>query len=72
MTLGEKIKAVRTESGISSPRKLADLIGVTAQAVVLWEADERHPGFRYIERIARVTGKSLDYFAEDMVEETIA
>lgn len=63
MKLSEKIKAARDEAGLSQ-RQLAAAIGCTPRSVSLWETTDRQPDFPFLERIARVTAKPLDYFAE--------
>ena len=65
VTLGEKIRKAREEAGLSA-YALAPLIEATPAAVRLWEQDLRHPRFDFVVRIAEATGKTLEYFAEEV------
>ena len=42
MSLGEKIKACRQNAGMSQ-EKVAELVGVSRQAVTKWEANQSAP-----------------------------
>ena len=42
MTVGERIKTCRQNTGMSQ-EKVADLIGVSRQAVTKWEANQSAP-----------------------------
>ena len=42
MTLGERIKACRQHAGMSQ-EKVAELVGISRQAVTKWESDQSAP-----------------------------
>lgn len=66
MKLSEKIRQARHDSGMSQ-RELAEAIGVTKRSISYWETTDRHPDFALLTKIARATGKSLDFFADEIV-----
>jgi len=59
MTLGEKLRTARNNSGISQAA-LAKQIHVSRQAVSKWEADRGVPDIENLQILARVFGMSLD------------
>src|SRR5690625_6007670 len=59
MTLGEKLRTARNNSG-TSQAALAKQIHVSRQAVSKWEADRGVPDIENIQILARVFGMSLD------------
>ena len=59
MTLGEKIRACRQEAGMSQ-EKVAELVGVSRQAVTKWEADQSAPHTEHLFRLAELFGTSVD------------
>lgn len=59
--LNERIREARNSAGMSQ-RQLAAAIGASPRSVSLWETTDREPEFKFLERIAGATGKSLDYF----------
>src|SRR5690625_7885579 len=59
MTLGEKLRTARNNSGISQAA-LAKQIHVSRQAVSKWEADRGVPDVENLQILARVVGMSLD------------
>lgn len=59
MTVGEKISVLRKESGISQ-EKLAELVGVSRQAVTKWESGKGNPDTENLIRISEIFGVSLD------------
>ena len=59
MTLGEKISDLRKRKGISQ-EKLAELIGVSRQAVTKWESGNTNPDTENLIRISEIFGCSLD------------
>ena len=63
MKLAEKIRQARKEAGMSQG-DLARAIGASKRSVSYWETTDREPDFVQMTRIARATGKSLDFFAE--------
>lgn len=63
MKLSEKIRQARTDAGMSQPA-LAEAIGVTKRSISYWETTDRQPDFAHLTKIARATGKPLDFFAD--------
>ena len=59
MTLGEKIRACRQEAGMSQ-EKVAELVGVSRQAVTKWEADQSLPGIDNLQALAAELGVTVD------------
>lgn len=59
MTLGERIKASRARAGLSQ-EKLAELVGVSRQAVTKWEADQTAPSTENLFRLAAVLGTTVE------------
>ena len=59
MTLGEKIRACRQKAGMSQ-EKVAELVGVSRQAVTKWEADQSAPHTEHLFRLAEIFGTSVD------------
>ena len=44
MTLAEKLKSMRKQTGLSQ-EQLAEKLGVSRQAVTKWETERRHPRY---------------------------
>lgn len=59
MTLGERIKAHRKNVGMSQ-EKLAELVGISRQAVAKWEADKSAPSTDKLYRLAEIFGTTVD------------
>lgn len=59
MTLGERIRTQRQRVGLSQ-EKLAELTGVSRQAVAKWETDRSAPGTAKLFRLAEVFGTTVD------------
>ena len=69
MTLGQKIKKLRTEKGLTQ-KDLADHVHVTFQTVSKWENDENEPDVSTLRELAKLFNCSLDYLlSEDDAEE---
>ena len=68
MTLGEKLQKLRARAGLSQDR-LAELLGVSRQAVSKWERNEAMPEAEKIVRISRQFGVSTDYLLLEELEE---
>ena len=67
MTLGQKIKKLRTDKGLTQ-KELADKIYVTFQTVSKWEKDENEPDVSTLRELAKLFDCSLDYLlSEDEV-----
>ncbi len=59
MRLGERIKNCRKNAGLSQD-KLAELVGVSRQAVAKWEAGQSAPSTENLFRLAEVLGTTVD------------
>lgn len=59
MTLGERIKACRQSAGMSR-EKVAELVGVSHQAVAKWETDQTAPNTKNLFRLAEIFGTTVD------------
>ena len=59
MTLGERILNYRKRAGLSQER-LAELLGVSRQAVSKWEGDAAQPELDKIVALARLFGITTD------------
>jgi len=66
--IGAKIKALRKRDDITQER-LADVLGVTNQAISRWESENGYPDIEYIKPIANFFNVAIDYlFDHDMAE----
>lgn len=59
MTLGEKLKSCRTKKKLSQ-EKVAELVGVSRQAVTKWENNQTVPNSNNLITLASIYGVSLD------------
>ena len=59
MTIGERISLLRKKSGLSQ-EKLAELVGVSRQAIGKWESGLSLPGIDNLQELAKVLGVSCD------------
>lgn len=64
MTLGQKIKRLRTERGLTQ-KELADQLHVTFQTISKWESDTNEPDFTTLKEIANFFNVSLDFIADE-------
>ena len=64
MTLGEKIKKARIESGLSQ-EQLAGKMMVSRQAITKWEADKGIPDVSNLKLLAQLLNVSIDYLLDD-------
>ena len=71
MTIGERITALRKECGISQAR-LADLMGVSRQAVSKWEKGQTSPDTLNLIRLAEVLNTETEYLATGQKKEDSA
>ena len=67
MTLGQKIKKLRTDKGLTQ-KELSDQVFVTFQTVSKWEKDENEPDVSTLRLLAKVFGCSLDYLLNENEE----
>lgn len=58
--LGEKIKALRLEKGLTQPQ-LAKLVGVTSGMISIWENDINEPKASNLKALALALGVTTDY-----------
>lgn len=68
MTLGEKLKAVRKQAGLTQGQ-LADLLHVSRQAVTKWESDKGVPDIENLKALASLLAVSLDDLLDDESEQ---
>ncbi len=66
MTIGEKIKELRIEKGLSQ-QKLAKLIGVSQKAVDYWERNINEPKASYIISLVKIFNMSFDEFFNEII-----
>lgn len=59
--LGHKLKALRYSHGKMSQAALAGRLGITQQAVGLWEAEKTQPSNADLVKIANIFNVSTDY-----------
>ena len=60
MALGERIRECRIKAGLSQ-EKLAELTGVTRQAVTKWESGQSAPNTENLFKLAQVLGTTVDF-----------
>ena len=65
MTVGEKIKELRIDKGLSQ-NGLAKLVGVSQKAVDYWEKNTNEPKASYIIALVKAFGISFDEFFSDI------
>ncbi len=68
MTLGEKLVGLRQSSGLSQDR-LAEMLGVSRQAVSKWERDEAKPDIDNIIKLSNIYNVTIDYLLKENQEE---
>ena len=71
MTLGERIKKQRTKAKMSQ-EKLAELVGVSRQAVTKWEAGQSSPSTENLFRIAEVLGTTVDILTKEEAQQILS
>lgn len=64
MTLGQKIKMLRTDKGLTQ-KDLADQVHVTFQTVSKWEKDENEPDVSTLRHLAKMFDCSIDYLVSE-------
>ena len=60
MTIGETIRKLRKERTLTQTQ-IADLLGITYQAVSNWEHNKNAPDLTQIPRLAQIFGVTTDY-----------
>ena len=68
MTLGAKLKSCRTKKKLSQ-EKVAELVGVSRQAVTKWENDQTVPNSNNLMTLASIYDVSLDELVTGKLEE---
>lgn len=64
MTLGTKLKNYRTDKGLSQ-EKVAEIVGVSRQAVAKWESDQTAPNSTNLIALSSIYEISLDELVDD-------
>ncbi|MBO0456649.1 helix-turn-helix transcriptional regulator [Enterococcus hulanensis] len=64
MTLGEKLKTARKNSGLTQ-EQLAVKLGVSRQAISKWESDNGLPDVENLRLLSKLLGVSIDYLLDD-------
>ena len=67
MTLGQKLKNVRMNAGLSQ-EQLAEKLCVSRAAVAKWETDKGLPDVMNLKAIAKLLDVSIDYLVDDGME----
>lgn len=60
MTMGERIKALRKEYGMTQ-FALANALGITKGTVSTWENNSRTPGFETLSKLSDIFQRSIEY-----------
>ena len=68
MTLGQKLKKLRADKGLTQ-KDLADQLHVTFQTVSKWENDENEPDISTLKELAKLYDASVDYLISEEEEE---
>ena len=64
MTFGEKLQALRKQSGMSQ-EQLAERITISRQAISRWELNESVPDIDNIVQLSQIFGVSTDYLLKE-------
>ena len=64
MTLGQKLKKLRTDKGLTQ-KDLADQLHVTFQTVSKWESDINEPDFSTLKELSKILDCSIEYLFSD-------
>lgn len=70
MTLGEKIKALRTAKKMSQ-KELAERIGIAKSVISFYESGDRFPSYDVLIKIARIFNVTTDYLLDVERERTV-
>ena len=68
MTLGTRIKEYRLKAKLSQ-EKVAELVGVSRQAVTKWESDQSSPNMDNLFRLAEIFGTTVDALVTDETDD---
>lgn len=61
MSFAKRLKKLREAKGFNSQKDLAKAVGVSRQAVGMWEIGEREPDYATLQKLAHVLGTSMSY-----------
>mgnify|MGYP002515902724 CR=1 FL=1 len=64
MTLGQKLKEIRKNFGLSQ-EDLADMMHVSRQAITKWENDNGMPDVSNLQELSKIFGITVDYFLDN-------
>lgn len=64
MTLGEKLKEARKQSGLSQ-EQLAEKLGISRSAVAKWETNGGMPDIDNLKILSQLLGVSIDYLVDN-------
>ena len=64
MTLGQKLKRIRSKFGLSQ-EQLAEIMNVSRQAITKWENDNGLPDVSNLKELSKVFGLTVDYLLDD-------
>lgn len=64
MTLGEKIKNLRNNIGLTQ-EQLASKLNVSRQAITKWESDKGMPDIENLKALSKLLNVSIDYLVDD-------
>lgn len=72
MTLGQKIKKIRKNMGLSQ-EVLGEILCVSRQTITKWETDTGIPDINNLQEISKLFGLPIDYFLNDkeIINETM-
>ena len=70
MTLGEKLKALRTAKKMSQ-KELAERIGIAKSVISFYESGDRFPSYDVLIKIARIFNVTTDYLLDVERERTV-
>lgn len=64
MTLGQKLKEIRSTFGLSQ-ENLAEIMNVSRQAITKWENDNGLPDVSNLQELSKVFGITVDYLLDN-------
>lgn len=70
MSLGEKIKTLRTAKKMSQ-KELAERIGIAKSVISFYESGDRFPSYDVLIKIARIFNVTTDYLLDVERERTV-
>lgn len=69
MTLGQKLKELRTKKGLTQ-KDLADQLHVSFQTISKWESDINEPDLKTLKELSKIYGCSVSYIlCDDLAEQ---